>query len=278
MNWLEDDKRKKPAKAWKSLIHEVIFEADSPAGKTFDVFLIISILVSVLIVMLDSISAVSVRYGNLLYVAEWFFTILFTIEYVLRLSSVSRPIKYATSFYGIVDLLAIIPTYLSLFVAGTQYLLVIRVLRILRVFRVFKLVNYVGEAHLLLRALRASRRKISVFLYTVLTLVVVFGALMYMLEGPENGFTSIPRSIYWAIVTLTTVGYGDVTPQTPVGQFLAAIVMIFDYAIIAFPTGIVSVEMAQEFNRKISTQACPACSAEGHDADATHCKYCGSVL
>jgi len=263
---------------WRMVLHEVIFEADTAAGKGFDILLIISILVSVAAVMLDSIGEIQVNYGRLLYGIEWFFTILFTVEYLLRLLSVGRPLKYAVSFYGVVDLLAIIPTYISLMLPGSQYFLVIRILRILRIFRILKLVPYLGEAQLLVRALRASGRKIVVFLYTVLTLVVIFGALMYIVEGGENGFTSIPRSIYWAIVTMTTVGYGDIAPQTGLGQALASMVMILGYGIIAVPTGIVTVEMTHAFKGKVSTQACPACSAEGHDADAGYCKFCGAAL
>jgi voltage-gated potassium channel len=263
---------------WRAVLHEVIFEADTPEGRAFDMLLIASILISVGAVMMDSITTVRAQFGALLYGIEWFFTLLFTVEYVLRLACVGRPIKYAVSFYGIVDLLAIVPTYLSLALPGSQYLLAIRILRILRIFRILKLVIYLDEAQLLMRALRSSRRKITVFLYTVLTLVVLFGSLMYVIEGGSNGFTSIPRSIYWAIVTLTTVGYGDISPQTDLGQALASMVMILGYAIIAVPTGIVSVEMTQAFGRKVSTQACPECSAEGHDVDARHCKYCGAPL
>ena len=272
----EPPKTKKP-QSWRQRVHEIIFEADTPAGKTFDVLLIASILISVAAVMLDSIGAVRFRFATQLYAIEWFFTILFTIEYILRLSCVGRPLKYATSFFGVVDLLAIVPTYLSLLVPGSQYFLVIRILRILRIFRILKLVPYLGEAQLLVQALRASGRKIAVFLYTVLTLVVIFGSLMYVIEGEVNGFTSIPRSIYWAIVTLTTVGYGQVAPQTPLGQFLASGIMILGYGIIAVPTGIVTVEMTQAY-KKVSTQSCPECSAEGHDPDADYCKFCGSKL
>ncbi|MDK2848244.1 MAG: voltage-gated potassium channel [Desulfuromonadales bacterium] len=280
MSLWEDERRVVPLSRarWRAVLHEVIFEADTPAGKAFDVLLIVSILASVAAVMLDSMGAVRLQYGRQLYLIEWFFTLLFTVEYFLRLSCVGRPLKYAISFYGIVDLLAIIPTYLSLVLPGTQYLLVIRILRILRIFRILKLVPYLGEARLLMRALRASGRKIAVFLYTVLTLVVIFGSLMYVIESGTQGFTSIPRSIYWTIVTLTTVGYGDISPQTPVGQALASIIMILGYGIIAVPTGIVTVEMTQTFGRRVSTQACPECSAEGHDADARHCKYCGAGL
>ena len=280
MTWIRDDRYEAPLQrnGWRAALHEVIFEADTTMGKVFDVLLIVSILASVVAVMLDSMGAVRQEYGHLLYLTEWVFTLLFTVEYVFRLLCVGRPIKYAVSFYGVVDLLAIIPTYLSLILPGSQYLLVIRILRILRIFRILKLVSYLGEARLLMQALRASGRKVSVFLFTVLTLVVVFGSLMYVIEGAANGFTSIPRSIYWAIVTLTTVGYGDISPQTPLGQGLASLVMILGYSIIAVPTGIVTVEMSQTFSRKVSTQSCPECSAEGHDANARHCKFCGAVL
>lgn len=265
-------------RSWRLRMHEIIFEADTPAGKWFDVLLIVAILTSVILVLLDSVSAIQKSYGQILLAGEWLFTVLFTIEYLLRLLSVGRPVAYATSFYGVVDLLAILPTYLSIFVPGAQYLLVIRILRVLRIFRILKLVQYLGEARLLLQALRASMRKIIVFLVAVLTLVTIFGALIYLVEDPQNGFTSIPKSIYWAIVTLTTVGYGDISPQTILGQLISSLIMIIGYGIIAVPTGIVTVELAQAFKRQISTQACPECSAEGHDKDAKYCKYCGSRL
>ncbi|MGD9486436.1 MAG: ion transporter [Calditrichaceae bacterium] len=265
-------------KPWQAKLHTVIFEADTRPGKYFDIGLIVTILVSVLAVMLDSVQSITLLYGNWLYAAEWFFTIAFTIEYILRLSCVGRPIKYAVSFFGVIDLLAILPTYVSVIVPGSQFLLVIRILRVLRIFRVFKLVKYISEAKLLRQALRASQRKITVFLFTVLTSVVVMGSLMYMIEGAGNGFTSIPRSIYWAIVTLTTVGYGDISPQTPIGQMLASVIMIMGYGIIAVPTGIVTVEMTRAQQKIVSTQACPQCAAEGHDHDAVHCKYCGAKL
>jgi len=262
----------------QSRLHEIIFEADTPAGKLFDVLLILSIVISVVLVMLDSVSSIRQSYGNLLYIGEWVFTILFTIEFLLRLYSIGRPLSYATSFFGVVDLLAILPTYLSLIFPGTHYFLVVRVLRVLRIFRVLKLVQYVGESRLLMRAMRASSRKITVFLFVVLTLVVIFGSLMYIIEDPQSGFTSIPQSIYWAIVTLTTVGYGDISPQTGLGQTLAALIMIIGYAIIAVPTGIVTAELTQGYKKSVSTQSCPQCSAEGHDPDAQYCKYCGSIL
>ncbi|PID61692.1 MAG: ion transporter [Ignavibacteriae bacterium] len=261
-------------------LHEIIFEADTYAGKLFDIILIASIIISVIIVMLDSVKSVNRVYGDLLLQLEWFFTILFTIEYLLRLYSVHKPIKYATSFFGVVDLLAIIPTYIGFFFPATRYFTVVRILRVLRIFRVLKFVQYLGAAKNLLTALKNSKRKIIVFIFTVLTLVIIFGSLMYIIEGEENGFTNIPRSIYWAIVTLTTVGYGDISPQTPLGQAFAAIIMIFGYGIIAVPTGIVSVEIAKIDTDKniITTQACKSCSMEGHDSDAAYCKYCGHKL
>ena len=260
-------------------LHEIIFEADTRAGRLFDLALIWLILLSVATVVLESVSRVRAQYGALLYALEWLFTFLFTVEYVLRLLSVRRPLRYATSFFGVVDLLAIIPTYLSILLPGSQYLLVIRILRLLRVFRLLKLSEYVAEADTLRLALRASRRKISVFISAVVLLVVIIGSLMYVIEGEEYGFTSIPVSIYWAIVTLTTVGYGDLSPRTPLGQMLASIVMILGYGIIAVPTGIVTVELAQAVRRRdISRQSCPSCAAEGHDPDAVYCKYCAAKL
>jgi voltage-gated potassium channel len=271
--------QKNHLRPWQKALHEVIFEADTPMGKAFDVILIASIALSVLAVMIDTIHSMNERYGSFLYGVEWFFTILFTVEYVLRLLCVGRPIRYAVSFFGIVDILAIAPTYLSLVLAGSQYLIVIRVLRVLRVFRVLKLAEYLGEAQVLQKALLASRRKITVFLITVATLVVILGSLMYLIEGEANGFTSIPLSIYWAVVTLTTVGYGDISPHTTWGRGLAVIVMILGYSIIAIPTGIFTAEFAQAARKKgVSTQSCPQCSAEGHDPDAKFCKFCGEGL
>ncbi|MEM7396547.1 MAG: ion transporter, partial [Verrucomicrobiota bacterium] len=220
-------KRKQPSSepsdrpSWKERLHEVIFEADTRLGKVFDISLIVLIILSVLAVMLDSVASINERWGKQLIQLEWIFTVIFTIEYVLRLICVGRPLKYATSFFGLVDLMAILPTYISLIYPASHYLLVIRVLRVLRIFRVLKLAKYLGEANIIITALRASRRKILVFILAVLTLVIVFGSLMYIIEGEKNGFTSIPRSIYWAIVTMTTVGYGDISPQTNLGQALA---------------------------------------------------------
>lgn len=261
----------------KTKLYEIIFEADTKAGKWFDIVLLWAIIISVVVVFLESISELRNQYGNIFFYLEWFFTILFSIEYILRILSVKKPLGYIFSFYGIIDLLAILPTYLSLFVAGSQYLLVIRILRLLRVFRIFKLTHMIRQATILKKAMLASRGKIAVFLFAVLTMIVIVGAVMYVVEGPKNGFTSIPVSMYWAIVTMTTVGYGDISPQTPLGQFLASIVMIMGYAIIAVPTGIVSVEIA-DISKKSTTQVCPNCFKEGHDPDARYCKYCGVIL
>lgn len=264
-------------RTWRDALHEVIFEADTAAGRAFDVALIAAILASVVAVMLESVAGVRARYGDLLIAAEWGFTILFSVEYLLRLVCVSSPMRYARSFFGVVDLVAVLPTYLSVLVPGAQYLLVVRLFRILRVFRVLKLVPYVAEAQVLLRAMRNSRRKITVFLLTVVILVVILGSMMYFVEGPEHGFTSIPVAVYWAIVTLTTVGYGDISPQTPFGQALASLVMIIGYGIIAVPTGIVTAEMTRA-SRQVSGQACRRCAAEGHDPDAAFCRICGEKL
>ncbi len=264
--------------SWRGRLHEIIFEADTPAGKAFDVALLWAIVLSVIAVSLDSVPSIQQRYGEALRLIEWGFTALFTVEYVLRLLAVQRPSRYALSFFGIVDLLAVAPTYLSLFWAGSQSLLVIRVLRLLRVFRVLKLSRFLSEADVLVRALRASRPKIVVFLGTVLTVVVIVGAMMYLIEGEANGFTSIPVSMYWAIVTMTTVGYGDIAPHTVGGRILASALMILGYGVIAVPTGILSVELARASRTDVSTQACPNCSREGHDADAQFCKFCGSEL
>ena len=259
-------------------LHEVIFEADTPTGRTFDIILLIAIALSVIIVMLDSVESLNAKYGQFFYAVEWALTILFTIEYILRIYTTKKPSTYIFSFYGIIDFLAIIPTYLSIFLVGTQYLIIIRILRLLRVFRVLKLVRYVGAGDTLKLAIQNSRGKIIVFVEVVLVLVVVVGSLMYIIEGPENGFTSIPKSIYWAIVTITTVGYGDVAPNTVMGQTLASILMITGYAIIAVPTGIVTSEIHRAKNKKISTEVCPSCGSEGHEADAAFCKYCGSKM
>ncbi|MCB9029913.1 MAG: ion transporter [Deltaproteobacteria bacterium] len=264
----------------RDIVHEIIFEADTPSGKLFDLLLIACIVLSILTVMLDSVQSLSAQYGDALYVLEWVFTILFTIEYFLRLWCVRKPFAYAGSFYGIVDLLSILPSYLSIIIAGSHYLLVIRALRMLRLFRVLKLAQYITEASALSDAMHASKRKIFVFLYCIVVLVVILGSLMYIVEAGGGGFTSIPKSIYWAIVTLTTVGYGDISPQTPLGQILASLIMIIGYAIIAVPTGIVTAEMTKSAISKsdISTQACPDCGRGGHSPKADYCMYCGSKM
>jgi voltage-gated potassium channel len=267
----------RPRARWRARLHEVIFEADTPAGRAFDVVLLVAILVSVAAVVLESVAGVRRRYGGALRAVEWALTIAFTVEYVLRLVAVDRPWRYARSFLGVVDLLAFLPTYLALVLPHAQSLMVVRAIRLLRVFRILKLSPFLIEAQQLAQALRASRRKITVFLGGVVTMVVIMGAVMYLVEGDAAGFTSIPVSMYWAVVTLTTVGYGDIAPRTPLGQLLASVLMILGYGVIAVPTGIVSVELAKA-TQSISRQACPGCGAEGHDADAIHCKYCGSRL
>ena len=273
----EKQKKSRPEN-FRARLREIIFETNTPAGKAFDVVLIVCILLSVLAVMLDSVRPIKESWGAIIYGAQWFFTIIFAVEYGLRLYSTDRPLKYAASFYGIIDLLAIIPTPLSLLLPGAQSLLVIRLLRILRIFRVFKLARFITEMNVLFQALRASLRKIAVFLLVLLTLVVIFGSLMYVIEGEEHGFTSIPKSIYWAIVTLTTVGYGDISPGTSLGQALAAIVMISGYSIIAVPTGIFTVEFSRAMKKKVPACSCPQCGMESHGSDAAYCRRCGAKL
>ncbi len=258
--------------------YEVIFGHHTPAGRAFDVALILLIITSVLVVMLESVQTMRLEHGTLLRALEWGFTILFSIEYILRLWCSPKPARYARSFFGAVDLLAILPTYLSLVLPGGQALLSVRALRLLRVFRILKLAHLVSESRVLMRALSQSRDKITVFIATVLTLVVILGSMMYLIEGGANGFTSIPRSVYWAIVTLTTVGYGDIAPQTNMGQALAAVVMIMGYAIIAVPTGIVTVELGNVVRQARSERVCANCGAAGHEADAQHCNKCGAGL
>ncbi len=262
---------------WRNRLHEIIFEADTPAGKAFDVALLITILLSVLIVLLESVQSLHDKYFVYLQATEWFFTILFSIEYILRIISLKKPIRYVYSFFGIIDLLSILPTFIGLFIAGTHSLMVVRALRLLRVFRIFKLVKFVGEAHRLALALRASKHKIAVFIGFVIALTVIMGTIMYLVEGEENGFTSIPRSMYWAIVTLTTVGYGDIAPQTAIGQSIAAFIMIMGYGVLAVPTGIVTSELSSQSSQN-NTISCSSCGAEGHDDDANYCKFCGYKL
>lgn len=262
----------------KERLNVVIFEADTPAGKLFDVLLFIAILTSVGLTMLSSVRAIRDTHGTLLFSLNAAFTAAFTIEYILRLYCAEHPVRYARSFFGVVDLLAVVPFYIGLFIPGTRFLDVIKVLRMLRIFRVLKMAQYVGEADLLMNALMASRRKIGIFVVVVLTIVVILGSLMYVIEGEANGFTSIPRSVYWAIVTLTTVGYGDISPQTNIGQSLAAVIMIIGYSIIAVPTGIITAELGLSAARQKNARHCDACGHAEHDMDAAYCKHCGAAL
>ncbi|WFF39190.1 ion transporter [Moraxella nasibovis] len=259
-------------------IHIVIEGTDTRAGKFFDVLLLIAIALSVTVVMLDSVLILRLEYGRLFFYAEWFFTILFTIEYALRLYSAPNRKRYAFSFFGLVDLLALLPSYLSLFFMGAQYLLVVRVLRILRIFRVFKLRSYMQQAGFLAAAFKTSQHKIIVFFISLLLLVTIFGSVLYVVEGPENGFTSIPLSIYWAVVTLTTVGYGDISPKTPIGQAIASMVMITGYAIIAVPTGIFTAELTRTMRPQLHPISCSNCGKFGHASNAKFCDRCGHDL
>ena len=261
--------------AWRNTLHTVIFGHETRGGKAFDLVLIVTILLSVLAMMLDSVSSIRENYGSQLLLLEWIFTGLFTLEYLVRLVCAPRAAGYARSFFGLVDLASILPTYLSLVLPGTQYLQIIRILRVLRVFRVLKLAEYIGEADVLMVAIRNSRRKLSIFIATVFTIAVFLGAAMYVVEGSTHGFTSIPQSIYWTIVTITTVGYGDIAPQTPLGQSLASVIMLLGYAIVAVPTGIVTVELGRS---RAARRACPGCSSSDHEQDARYCKLCGSPL
>lgn len=276
-------------KGWKHRLHEIIYEADTPAGKFFDLALFTIIIVSVILVMLESVDYIDKKYHGILLVFEWVVTIFFTVEYLARIIAVKKPFKYIFSFYGLVDFISTIPLYLSYILAGSQVLLAFRAFRLLRIFRILKLVKYIGVASQLSAALKASRAKILVFIYVVLILSIIMGTVMYIIEDSEAGFTSIPRSIYWTIVTLTTVGYGDIAPQTNLGQFMATLIMIVGYGIIAVPTGIVTVEFSRAgkttTNKNLpndyihtSTQACPACSVDGHRDDASHCYKCGEKL
>ena len=272
--------------AWRRRIHDIIFEADTFAGRLFDIVLLVSIALSVIAVMLETVEDFNSSYGNWLVGAEWVFTILFTIEYILRIISVKQPLKYIFSFFGVVDLLSIIPTYLALFAVPDQahYLTTIRILRLLRLFRIFKMARYIGGANLILMALKMSRPKIVVFLFAVLTMAIIMGTVMYIVEGtsspPNPAFSSIPQSTYWAIVTITTVGYGDIAPMHPLGKFLASFAMITGYAIIAVPTGIVGAEINRQMKRKqdYSNRACSNCGAQVHTSDARYCRVCGDKL
>lgn len=271
------DTQEKNNTSIKHRIHEIIYEADTNAGKLFDVILLIAILASILFVMLESVQSINDEYGELLNIGEWIITGLFSIEYILRIISIKKPWKYIFSFYGVIDFLSTIPKYLSLILVGSHNLAALRALRLLRVFRILKVTRYIGESNRLLIALKSSRAKIAVFLLFVLILCIILGTIMYMIEGAENGFTSIPRSVYWAIVTLTTVGYGDIAPGTPLGQLIASAIMILGYAIIAIPTGIVGSEMMKN-NIQTNTQACQNCLRDKHRDDADFCYHCGDKL
>jgi len=261
----------------RARIHDIMFQHDSPAERAFDGTLVLTIVLSVVVVMLDSVAEINARYGHVLLVAEWTFTVLFTVEYLLRLWVSERPLAYARSFYGIIDLGALLPSYLAIIFPAGRFFLALRVLRTLRVFRILKLAQYVEEASVLSQALKASKHKIIVFITTVITVVVVAGSLMYMVEGREAGFTSIPMGIYWAIVTMTTVGYGDLAPRSPLGQVLSSVLMILGYGILAVPTGIVTLEL-QRASRGGRTRECPGCGSRAQDEDASYCKYCGTQL
>lgn len=273
---------------WRLKLQEIIYEADTPAGKLFDVILLITIIASIILVMLESVKSIDTRFHDFLNISEWVITILFTIEYIARIYTVKNPLKYITSFYGVIDLLSTIPKYLSLIFGGVHALAALRALRLLRIFRILKLARYLGASNNLVNALKASRAKISVFLFAVVIVAVILGTIMYLVEGEENGFTNIPKSVYWCIVTLTTVGFGDIAPQTPLGQFIAALVMILGYGIIAVPTGIVSAEYSNQHKPKtnapkdetvhVNSQTCINCLAEKHQDQAKYCYKCGHSL
>lgn len=265
---------------WKSKLHEIIYEADTPAGKLFDVLLLISIFTSIVLVMLESVPSINIKYGRFFNISEWVITILFTIEYILRIISIKKPKHYIFSYYGIIDLLSTVPKYLALIFGGAHALIVLRSLRLLRIFRVLKITRYLGESNKLLEALKASKAKITVFMFAVVILCLILGSIMYIVEaGEDSGFISIPRSVYWTIVTLTTVGYGDIAPVTTLGQFIASIVMILGYGIIAVPTGIVSAEYTANHRKTdTNTKTCETCGTEKHNDNATFCHNCGDKI
>ncbi len=267
--------------SWRHKLHEILYEADTPMGKIFNMVLLITILASIMLVMLESVRSFDEKYHNFLNISEWVITILFSIEYIARVIAVKKPIKYITSFYGIIDLLSTIPKYVSIIFVGSHSLVALRALRLMRIFRILKLARYIGESSNFVKALRASRAKIIVFISFVIIMCIILGTVMYLVEsGQDSGFTSIPRSVYWAIVTLTTVGYGNIAPITPLGQFIAALIMIMGYGVIAIPTGIVSSEMTKTSKKDVqtSTQACANCMAEAHRDNAEFCYECGERL
>ena len=258
------------------MIHQILFESSSTMGRIFDIVLIIAIILSLLAVMLESVEKIENQYGEILRIVEWILTVLFTIEFLLRLYSVQRPFKYMFSFYGLVDLISILPTYFDLILSGSHYMLSIRIIRVLRIFRILKLSRHVHESRNLFTALKSSMPKITVFLGSIMTITIIMGTLMYLIEGREHGFTSIPKGVYWVIVTMTTVGYGDISPQTPIGQFISSLLMVIGYGIIAVPTGIVTAQMTN--SKRISNIACLDCGSDIHDADANYCRICGCEL
>ncbi len=267
-------------KSFKLRLYEIVFEADTPAGKAFDIILLIAVLFSAFVVMAESIESVSEKYRQFFKISEWSITVVFTLEYILRIWLVNKKSSYIFSFYGLIDFFSVIPAYLGFFIiGGSSGLTIIRSLRLLRIFRIFKLSRYVSESQALIKALLSSRHKIGIFFFFVIMIVIILGTIMYIVESKESGFTSIPQSIYWAVVTLTTVGYGDIAPATALGKFIASVVMILGYAIIAVPTGIVTSEISKyQKEKKITTQVCPNCLKEGHDIDAEFCKFCGTKI
>jgi len=271
-------KKQQEDTSFRHRLHEIIYEADTKGGRIFDIILLIAIIASILLVMLESVKSFDAKYHTFLDISEWIITILFSVEYILRIISIKKPLKYIFSFYGIIDLLSTIPKYISLILVGYHNLAAIRALRLLRIFRILKLTRYIGASNRLLVALKSSKAKIAVFLFFVVIICIILGTVMYMIEGEEHGFTSIPRSVYWAIVTLTTVGYGDIAPSTPVGQFIASAIMILGYSIIAIPTGIVSSEIVKIENIPTNTQSCPDCLAEDHKDKAEFCYNCGHKI
>jgi voltage-gated potassium channel len=278
-NTAKQTEEQKENNNWRDVLYDIIFKADTTAGKSFDIAIIVIIALSVVTVIINTVDVIENNYGKILHIAEWVFTIIFTIEYILRLICCRRPVAYARSFFGIVDLFAILPTYISLFLPSSHVLVVIRILRVLRIFRVLKLVKYIGESELLMDALRSSRRKITVFLFSVVTIVIIFGSIMYIVETPESGFTNIPQSIYWAVVTLTTVGYGDITPQTHIGKAISMVIMVMGYGILAVPTGIVTAEITRSMgHNKVTSNICEGCGYRWHDDDAVYCKHCGNTI
>ena len=278
---------KSQPKHWKTKLHNIIYEADTAVGKWFDIILLIAIITSIILVMLESVNSIDTKYHSLLNISEWIITIMFTIEYIARVITVKKPVHYILSFYGIIDFLSTIPKYISLVFGGVHALAALRALRLLRIFRILKLARYLCASNNLVKALRASRAKISVFLFVVIIVAIILGTIMYLVEGEENGFSNIPKSVYWCIVTLTTVGFGDIAPQTPLGQFIASLIMILGYGIIAVPTGIVSAEYTnqnknipepEKLDVDLNTQACPNCSVEKHKDNAEFCYNCGHKL